>query len=267
MLKLDHINKTFNSGTINAINVFTNLNLDIKEGSFITIIGGNGAGKSTLFNLISGQFLPDSGQIFLSDRDITKDKEHQRAHLISRVFQNPLMGTSPNLTVAENMALAFNKGKPLTLNRALKRKNLDKFRFLLRSLNLGLENKTEVPVKFLSGGQRQALTLLMCTMTSPQLLLLDEHTAALDPKTATQVMDLTTQIIKEKKFTTLMITHNLEQAIKFGDRLLMLHHGKIILDIAGKEKKNLTTTKLFHKFQTSTDSFVDSISSDRLLFA
>ncbi|MCK4259433.1 MAG: ATP-binding cassette domain-containing protein [Halanaerobiales bacterium] len=267
MLKLNQISKTFNPDTITETQVFSNLNLKVKEDSFITIIGGNGAGKSSMLNLISGQFPPDQGQIFLSGKNITHLKEHQRAKWISRVFQNPLLGTAPGLTVAENLSLALNKGKTLSFKRALHPKKLEPFRQLVAPLNLGLEDKMNLPVKFLSGGQRQALTLLMATIISPKLLLLDEHTAALDPKTAEQVLHLTHQMVVEKKLTTLMVTHNLEQAIKFGDRLIMLHQGKIILDFSGKEKKNLTVSKLFSHFKATSEKSGENLMEDRLLFA
>ncbi len=263
MLSLHQISKTFNPGSITENKLYSDLNLEVKKGSFITVIGGNGAGKSSLLNLISGQFFPDQGQIFLGEQNITQQKEHQRSKWISRVFQNPLLGTAPGLTVAENLALALNKGKTLSFKKALKIKKMDSFRELVSPLNLGLEDKMDLPVKFLSGGQRQALTLLMATVTSPQLLLLDEHTAALDPKTAQQVLYLTHKLVIEKKLTTLMVTHNLEQAIQYGDRLLMLHQGKIILDFSGKEKRDLTVNKLFAQFQSSTDKVME----DRLLFA
>lgn len=267
MLKLKNINKTFNLNTINAVNVFTNLNLVVKRGSFVTIIGGNGAGKSTLLNLISGKFLPDNGHLLINDREITRLKEYQRAKWIGRVFQNPLLGTAPNLTVAENLALTINKGKPLNFKRAFQRKDLQTFQRLLQSFNLGLEAKLDLEVKFLSGGQRQALTLLMAVLTSPQLLLLDEHTAALDPKTAQQVMDLTHQLVTEKRLTTLMVTHNLEQAIKYGDRLLMFHQGQIILDLKDAEKAKLTTKKLLTHFQKTTQENMPNLFADRMLFS
>lgn len=267
MLRLKKINKAFNSNSANAVCLFKNLSLKVQRGSLVTIIGGNGAGKSTLLNLISGKLLPDSGQLLINDLEITKQKEYQRAKWIGRVFQNPLLGTAPNLTIAENLALTINKGKPLNLKRAFFKKDLKTFEKLLRSLNLGLETKLDLPVKFLSGGQRQALTLLMAVLTSPKLLLLDEHTAALDPKTAQQVMELTHQMITEKRLTTLLVTHNLEQAIKYGDRLLMFHHGEIILDLQGSEKAKLTPRKLLTHFQKTTEENAASLMADRMLFS
>lgn len=237
MLKLNSIHKTYNPGSINQTTLFTDFNLEVREGDFISIIGSNGSGKSSLLNIISGNIPVDSGAILLKDKDISKMKEHARARYVGRVFQNPALGTCPSMTIMENMALAENKMKSFNLSRGVKKSKADEYRRMLERLNLGLEDKLHVPVGSLSGGQRQALALLMSTMYRPELLLLDEHTAALDPKTSEIIMELTNEIVQEQKVTTIMVTHNLRFAVEYGNRLIMMHMGEIILDIAGKEKE------------------------------
>lgn len=237
MLKLQSIHKTYNPGSINETVLFTDFNLNVREGDFISIIGSNGSGKSSLLNIISGGIPIDGGMILLRDKDISKMKEHNRSRYMGRVFQNPALGTCPSMTIMENMALAENKGKPFHLVWGVKKEKADGYRQMLARLNLGLEDKLHVPVGALSGGQRQALALLMSAMYRPDLLLLDEHTAALDPKTSEVIMELTDEIVREQKVTTIMVTHNLRFAVEYGNRLIMMHQGKIILDISGKEKQ------------------------------
>lgn len=237
MLKLQSIHKTYNPGSINETVLFTDFNLNVREGDFISIIGSNGSGKSSLLNIISGGIPIDGGMILLRDKDISKMKEHNRSRYMGRVFQNPALGTCPSMTIMENMALAENKGKPFRLVWGVKKEKADGYRQMLARLNLGLEDKLHVPVGALSGGQRQALALLMSAMYRPDLLLLDEHTAALDPKTSEVIMELTDEIVREQKVTTIMVTHNLRFAVEYGNRLIMMHQGKIILDISGKEKQ------------------------------
>ncbi|GIM28997.1 ABC transporter ATP-binding protein [Clostridium polyendosporum] len=263
MLKLENINKIFNEGTVNEQRIFEGLDFSVKSGDFITILGSNGAGKSTLLNLIAGTHAADKGKIILADKDITKLKEHQRAKFIGRVFQNPTFGTSPSMTILENLSLALNKGKTFGLSLGVNKKNITYFREILTTLNLGLEDKLNIKVGALSGGQRQSLSLLMATLVEPQLLLLDEHTAALDPKTSALIMELTNNIVQEKKITTLMITHNLNHAISYGSRLIMLHKGKVILDICGEEKSQLTINKLVDYFDSIKCS--DALSDELML--
>ncbi len=244
-IELKNINKIFHSETEDAYHALKNINLKIKSGDFITIIGGNGAGKSTLLNAIAGTISIDSGNILINDKDISKTKEYERASYISRVFQNPLDGTAPRMTVAENMALAIRRGERRTLSTGVKKSDLSIFKDNLKSLNLGLENRLDTEIGLLSGGQRQAISLLMATMKKPELILLDEHTAALDPKTQKNIMRITDEKIKEKNLTAFMITHNLQDALEYGNRILVMHHGEIVRDISSKEKKNLTIQKLY----------------------
>ena len=247
MLKISHISKTFNQGTVNEKKAIEDLSLELKQGDFATIIGSNGAGKSTLFNAICGDFLTDTGSIELDNKDITFMPQHARARSIGRLYQDPMRGTAPGMTIEENLALAAGKGGWLSHTT---RQEKERFREELKKLDIGLEERMSHPVGLLSGGQRQALTLLMATMNPPKLLLLDEHTAALDPKTSDMVMNLTRKIVEEQKLTTLMITHNMEHAIEYGNRLVMLYHGKIVVDVQGEKKKNLTVAELmalFHK--------------------
>lgn len=240
-IELKNINKTFFPNTNREHYALKNINLVINKGDFITIIGGNGAGKSTLFNTISGVFPLDSGTITIDEKDISLTKEFERAKHISRVFQNPLDNTAPRMTVAENMALAFNRGEKRTLKFNRNKENILLFENLLKNLNLGLEHKINTEMGVLSGGQRQAIALLMATMKAPQLILLDEHTAALDPKTSTVIMEKTRELIERKKITTIMISHNMRDAIKYSDRVIMLDQGQIILD---KQSRELTEKEL-----------------------
>ena len=260
MLKIDKISKTFNPGTINEKKALDALSLNLKEGDFVTVIGGNGAGKSTLMNAVAGVWPVDSGSIELGGENITGLPEHKRAKLIGRVFQDPMMGTAPDMWIEENLALALRRGEKRTLKWMVTKEERELYREKLSELGLGLENRLQVKVGLLSGGQRQALTLLMATLRSPKLLLLDEHTAALDPATAAKVLELSDELISRNNLTTLMITHNMTDAIRHGNRLIMMNSGKIILDIAGEEKKHLTKKDLLDKFaqvagqQEETDS-------------
>lgn len=238
MLELKNIYKRFNAGTIDEKILFEDFNLDIKDGDFVAIVGSNGSGKTTALNIISGDIKPDSGKVLLGGKDITKQKNFQRAAKIARVFQNPSMGTSPSMTIMENMSLADNKGKTYGLTKGLNNKRRDFYRAQLELLGMGLENRMETVAGALSGGQRQALALIMATLKTPTLLLLDEHTAALDPKSSDIVMNLTEKVVKEKNITTLMVTHNLRYAVDYGTRAIMMHEGDIVLDISGEEKKN-----------------------------
>ena len=264
MLDIKKISKTFNPGTVNEKKALTELSLHLDEGDFVTIVGSNGAGKSTLFNAIAGSFYVDEGSISLAGEDITFLPEHERSRRIGRLFQDPLRGTAPNMTIEENLALAYLRaahGNPFS---RISKKDKAFFADQLRQLDMGLEDRMKNPVGLLSGGQRQALTLLMATMVPPQLLLLDEHTAALDPKTAAKVMELTDRIVREGQLTTMMITHNMRDAIQYGNRLIMLHEGRIILDIAGEEKKNLTVPDLLEQF---TKASGDEFASDRAILS
>lgn len=260
MLDINHVYKTFNPNTINEKLALNDFDFHIKEGEFVTVIGGNGAGKSTLLNAIAGVWPVDSGNIVLADNDITNLPEHKRAKFIGRVFQDPMMGTAADMQLEENLALAYRRGERRTLRWEITKEERELYREKLSTLGLGLENRMETKVGTLSGGQRQALTLLMATLKSPRLLLLDEHTAALDPATAAKVLELSESLINNNKLTTLMITHNMSDAIKYGNRLIMMNAGKIILDIAGKEKQSLTKKELLDKFaeisgqQEETDS-------------
>ncbi|MFA6940680.1 MAG: ATP-binding cassette domain-containing protein [Clostridiaceae bacterium] len=264
MLQVQNLHKTFNSNTVNENTVFNNFNLTVNTGDFITIIGSNGAGKSTLLNIISGMIKPDEGSIVLKDKDLSKLPEYKCTKYIGRVFQDPSMGTSPSMTILENMSMAYNKGKKFDLTFGINKKNISYFKELLSSIGLGLEDKLSTKVKLLSGGQKQSLALLIAVMSKPQLLLLDEHTAALDPKTSEKVNALTEAIVNKEKITTLMVTHNLTHAIKMGNRLIMMHHGNLIFDISGEEKKKLTIEKLLQKFEEIKE---DDLLSDRALFS
>lgn len=237
LLSLNNIYKSFNRNTVDEVKVFQDFSLSINEGEFVSIVGSNGSGKTTLLNIISGLVEPDSGSLYLKDENITKVKEYIRARKIGRVYQDPSIGTAPNLTIIENLALADNKGKRYGLGFAINKKKIEEYRNLLKPLNLGLEDKLNNKVKSLSGGQRQALALLMATIKPIDLLLLDEHTAALDPKTSQVIMDLTAKIIKEKHITAIMVTHNLRFAKEYGNRLLMFNQGEIVLDKINKEKE------------------------------
>lgn len=258
MLKLEHLYKTFNPGTINQKVALSDLSLHLNPGDFITVIGGNGAGKSTMLNAIAGVWAVDSGRIILDGQDVTALPEHKRAKLIGRVFQDPMMGTAPNMQLEENLALAMRRGQRRGLGWGVTKAEREVYREKLKTLNLGLEDRMTVKVGLLSGGQRQALTLLMASLQKPKLLLLDEHTAALDPATAAKVLDLSDRIVAENQLTALMITHNMTDAIKHGNRLIMMNEGKIILDISGEEKKKLTKQMLMEKFAELSGSQVES---------
>jgi len=249
MLELKEITKTFNIGTVNENNVLYNLNLTVNEGDFISIIGSNGAGKSTLLNVIAGVYPVDGGRMLIDDRDITKLPEYERAKFIGRVFQDPMMGTAPSMTIEENLSLAYCRNKRRGLKWGTKEELRKTFRQRLAELELGLEERVNSKVKLLSGGQRQAMTLLIATMVKPKLLLLDEHTAALDPTTVRLINDLTERIVLQKGITTLMVTHNMEHAIKMGNRLIMMDKGKIVLDINDSEKTSLTVDELVDMFK------------------
>ena len=258
MLKLEHLYKTFNPGTINQKVALSDLSLHLNPGDFITVIGGNGAGKSTMLNAIAGVWAVDSGRIILDGQDVTALPEHKRAKLIGRVFQDPMMGTAPNMQLEENLALAMRRGQRRGLGWGVTKAEREVYREKLKTLNLGLEDRMTVKVGLLSGGQRQALTLLMASLQKPKLLLLDEHTAALDPATAAKVLDLSDRIVAESQLTALMITHNMTDAIKHGNRLIMMNEGQIILDISGEEKKQLTKQMLMDKFAEVAGTQVES---------
>ena len=266
MLQLKNISKTFNAGTVNEKKALRNLNLDLTHPDFATIVGSNGAGKSTMFNAITGAFYVDCGEIILDDEDITYKKEHIRSRDIGHLFQDPLRGTAPGMTIEENMALAYLRAKTARHDyfSRIRKEDKEKFREQLALLNMGLEDRMKQPVGLLSGGQRQALTLLMATMVTPKILLLDEHTAALDPATAEKVLELTKSIIKERNITALMVTHNMHQAIELGNRILMMDQGHIILDIEGEEKAKLTVEELLEKFKENAGKALDN---DRILTA
>ena len=248
MLDLNGISKTFNPGTINEKRALHQLSLHLDPGDFVTVIGGNGAGKSTMLNAIAGVWPVDEGRIYLDGHDLTPLPEHKRAFLIGRVFQDPMMGTAPNMQLDENLALAKRRGQKRGLSWGVTKEEREEYRELLKTLGLGLENRLTARVGLLSGGQRQAVTLLMASLREPKLLLLDEHTAALDPATAARVLELSDQIISQNNLTTLMITHNMTDAIQHGNRLIMMNEGRIILDIRGEEKKHLTRAELIDKF-------------------
>lgn len=250
MLKIQNISKTFNPGTVNAKAALSGLSLHLDPGDFVTIIGSNGAGKSTLFNAIAGSFYVDDGSITLDGKDITFLPEHKRSRSIGRLFQDPLRGTAPSMTIEENLALAYLRtAEGASPFSRISKKDKAEFQEKLSLLNMGLEDRMKQPVGLLSGGQRQALTLLMSTMVTPKLLLLDEHTAALDPKTAAKVLDATDRIVGQDNLTTLMITHNMKDAIAHGNRLIMMYEGNIIYDVSGEEKKNLKVSDLLAKFE------------------
>ena len=248
MLELKHIDKYYNQGTINEMCLFEDFNLTVNENEFVSVVGSNGSRKTTLLNIICGSIPIDSGRIIINGKDISRMPEFKRQRTIGRVYQNPAMGTCPNMTILENMALADTKGKPFNLKRGTDKQRIDFYRENLRMLGLGLEDKLEVKVGVLSGGQRQAMALLMSTMTPIEFLILDEHTAALDPKTAEIIMELTGKIVREKKLTTIMVTHNLRYAVEYGNRLLMMHQGHAILDQTGKEKEGTKVEDLLDKF-------------------
>jgi len=248
MLELKEIYKYYNPGTVNEMCLFQDFNLQVEDGEFVAVVGSNGSGKTSMLNVICGSIDLDSGSIWINKNDITHVKEYKRLNKIGRVYQNPTMGTCPSMTIMENMALAENKGRPYNLGLCVHKKQKEKYQDLLRPLNLGLEDKLDVKVETLSGGQRQAMALLMSTLTPIEFLILDEHTAALDPKTAEINMQLTDKIIKDKKLTSIMVTHNLRYAIEYGNRIIMMHQGEIILDKKGKEKEDLKINEVLDIF-------------------
>ena len=259
MLSLRNIYKTFEPGTPSEKKVFDNLSLEVADGDFITIIGSNGAGKSTLFNLIAGSFLTDKGSIILDGENITMTPEHERARVIGRLFQDPLKGTAPGMTIEENLALAAGKGGWLS---SVSRKEKREFRERLALLNMGLEDRMHHPVGLLSGGQRQALTLMMATFNTPKLLLLDEHTAALDPATSEKVMEITNRMVQDNKITCMMITHNMQSALELGNRTIMMNAGRIIYDVSREEREGLTVSDLLERFRETSGKALDN---DRML--
>ena len=250
MLVVDHISKTFEKDTVNEHAAIRDLSITLQDGDFVTIVGSNGAGKSTLFNAICGSWLTDSGKIMLDDIDITYMNEHARAKMIGRVFQDPMKGTAPNMTIEENLALAYTRSGEHTsmFSRAITKEKVKFFRENLARYNMGIEDRMKTKIGLLSGGQRQVVTLLMCTLSVPKLLLLDEHTAALDPETAKKVMEITKQIVSENHITTMMITHNLQQALDTGNRTIMMDSGKIVFDISGEEREKMTVKDLVNLF-------------------
>ncbi len=266
MNKLDitGVHKTFNPGTINEKKALNDLNLHLQDGDFVQIIGGNGAGKSTMLNCLAGMFPVDAGTIVIDGEDVTRLPEYKRANLLGRVFQDPMMGTAANMNIEENLSLALHRGQKRGLRWAVTNEDRDFFSTQLKMLDLGLENRMTSKVGLLSGGQRQALTLLMATLRRPKILLLDEHTAALDPKTAAKVLELSEKIIAENHLTAMMVTHNMRDAIRHGNRLIMMHNGHIILDISGEEKKKLTVESLLEQFTKVSGS---ELANDRMLLS
>lgn len=258
MLDIINVYKTFNPGTINAKTALNGLSLSLKEGDFVTVIGGNGAGKSTMLNAICGVWKPDSGTIKIGGTDVTGMSEHKRAKFLGRVFQDPMMGTAPDMQIEENLAIAYRRGQLRTLAWGIKKQEREFYREQLRRLDLGLEDRLTSKVGLLSGGQRQALTLLMASFRKPKVLLLDEHTAALDPKTAEKVLTISDEIISENNLTTLMVTHNMRDAIAHGNRLIMMCNGRVIVDVSGEEKKKLTVEQLIEMFSEASGSKFDN---------
>jgi len=254
MLEIKNVRKTFNPGTINGKKALNGIDLRLEEGDFVTVIGGNGAGKSTMLNMIAGVYPVDCGSICIDGEDITHLSEYKRAKYLGRVFQDPMTGTAADMQIEENLALAARRGKRRTLRKGITAKERKEYRELLKLLDLGLEDRMTAKVGLLSGGQRQALTLLMATLKKPRLLLLDEHTAALDPKTAKKVLDITEEIVEKNQLITLMITHNMMDAIRVGNRLIMMHEGQIVVDVRGEEKKKLTIEQLLQMFEASSGS-------------
>lgn len=264
MLEIKNVTKIFNAGTVNEKVALDNVSLTLNDGDFVTVIGGNGAGKSTLQNIVAGTYFPDYGEILINGKKVTRMAEYKRAKYIGRVFQDPRIGTATDMWIEENMSLAMSRGKMRGLGWSISAKDRKYFKELLATLDLGLEDRLSTKVGLLSGGQRQAITLLMASMNHPELLLLDEHTAALDPKTAAKVLQITDEVISKDNLTTLMITHNMADAIRLGNRLIMMHEGKIILDISGEEKKNLTVPDLLQMFEDVSGA---KLENDRMLLA
>ena len=263
MLKIENVHKTFNAGTVNEKKALQSLNLELKEGEFVTVIGGNGAGKSTMLNVVAGVYGVDSGKILIDDIDVTHLPEFKRAKYIGRVFQDPMMGSAATMQIEENLALAARRGKSRTLRSGITKAEREEYREQLKILDLGLEDRMTAKVGLLSGGQRQALTLLMATLQQPKLLLLDEHTAALDPKTAAKVLEATEKIVRKSQLTTMMITHNMRDAIAHGNRLIMMYDGHIVVVVSGEEKKNLTVEQLLNLFSQAGGS--DEVDDKRVL--
>lgn len=252
MLKITDLHKTFHPGTVNAKTALSGLNLTIHEGDFVTVIGGNGAGKSTMLNAIAGVWKPDYGTIEIDGVDVTGMAEHKRAKFLGRVFQDPMKGTAPDMEIAENLSIAARRGTNRKLVWGIRKAEREQYKALLATLELGLESRLSTKVGLLSGGQRQAVTLLMATLRRPKLLLLDEHTAALDPKTAAKVLEITDKLVNENRLTTLMITHNMHDAITHGNRLIMMHEGRVVVDVSGEEKKKLTINQLLGLFEQAS---------------
>ena len=264
MRKISSLEKTFNPGTINAKTALNGLELHLKDGDFVTVIGGNGAGKSTMLNAIAGVFKPDMGKIEIDGVDVTHLPEHKRATYLGRVFQDPMKGTAPDMEIQENLSIAARRGTKRRLIRGVTKKEKEQYRELLATLDLGLESRLSAKVGLLSGGQRQAVTLLMATLNRPKLLLLDEHTAALDPKTAARVLEITDRLVTENHLTTLMVTHNMHDAITYGNRLIMMHEGRIVVDVQGEEKKKLTISQLLALFERNSGS---AMADDKLILS
>ena len=264
MLKLSHVKKTFNRGTVTEKRALPGVDLTLADGDFVTVIGGNGAGKSTLLNMIAGVYPLDSGTVELDGEDISRLSEPKRAKYLGRVFQDPMRGTAADMQIEENLALAKRRGQRRGLRWGITKAEREEYAELLKKLDLGLETRMQAKVGLLSGGQRQALTLLMATLTNPRVLLLDEHTAALDPKTASKVLELTEQIVAERQLTTLMVTHNMNDAIRLGNRLIMMHEGRVIYDVAGEEKRSLTVPDLLQKFEEVSGG---ALANDRMLLS
>ena len=264
MLTITNVRKTFNKGTINEKKALNGINLHLESGDFVTIIGGNGAGKSTMLNMIAGVYPIDSGKIVIDGINISREPEHRRAKYIGRVFQDPMRGTAANMEIQENLSMALRRGKIRGLGWGIRNNEKDYYRTALAQLDLGLQTRMTSKVGLLSGGQRQALTLLMATLQKPKLLLLDEHTAALDPKTARKVLELTEKIVNEQELTALMVTHNMKDAIQIGNRLIMMHEGRIIYDVSGEDKKKLQVEDLLEKFETASG---EEFANDRMMLA
>ena len=264
MLNITNVQKTFNAGTINEKKALNGINLHLDEGDFVTVIGGNGAGKSTMLNMVAGVYPVDGGSIVIDGVDVTHLPEYKRAKYLGRVFQDPMTGTAADMQIEENLALAARRGKKRTLRVGITAKERTEYKELLKSLDLGLENRMTSKVGLLSCGQRQALTLLMATLQKPKLLLLDEHTAALDPKTAKKVLDITEEVVRKNNLTTIMITHNMADAIRVGNRLIMMHEGQVVVDVKGEEKKNLTIAQLLQLFEASSGS---EFTSDKVMLS
>ena len=264
MLELKNIRKTFNAGTVTEKKAICGLNVTLHDGDFVTVIGGNGAGKSTMLNLIAGVYSVDEGSILLDGVDLTTQPEYKRARFLGRVFQDPMMGTAGSMGIEENLAMAYRRGKRRGLSWGITNEERALYREKLSMLGLGLEDRLTSKVRLLSGGQRQAVTLLMATLQNPKLLLLDEHTAALDPKTAHKVLSITEKIVSENRLTKLMVTHNMKDAIRYGNRLIMMHEGKIIYDVSGDEKKQLQVADLLKKFEQASNG---EFANDRMLLS